>query len=286
MRVPLKSNYHLPSSQKEFEQYKLLRKTKEIKRRFSQFFTQLQQHMLKLQTDGTLDVSVIKSHIILYDKTLKTPMRNCKSLQNIFEIISLPEYSSFLNYELIKLLTDYGSEKNRSDFIDYKKKLQCFLESRMIEYYSPKGEKLYAVLIDDSIIDEMADLIELQNRVKIILGHDNITLLHWNDLTSQPKHTVEERSASVTFRDNLHKDASQFSSPQLEHSTESSPELTSSTKSWKDFPEVTVNSKPPSQSSSVESDASSQLCSSGIAIMVVSITAKKYWLHLVTISYN
>ena len=57
-----------------------------------------------------------------------------------------------------------------------------------------------------SITDEFTDSIQLQNRVKIILGHKHITLLQWENLNLQPKpynanseeNTEEKNLLSVT----------------------------------------------------------------------------------------
>lgn len=47
VKVKLKSNYHLPDSQMEFERHKLERKTKDIKKEFARFFFgDLLQNML------------------------------------------------------------------------------------------------------------------------------------------------------------------------------------------------------------------------------------------------
>ena len=136
-----------------------------------------------MQKDGTLDVSVIKNQIVAYDKRLKVPMSRCKSLSDIFEKLILPEYSSFLDYDLIKLLVDYGSDECKSEFIDYKKKLQNFLENRIIEQSTPGAEKSsYAVVIDESITSDITDLTQIQNRVRIILGQRSLTLIHWENL--------------------------------------------------------------------------------------------------------
>ena len=164
MPVPLRSN--------EFERHQLVRNTEEIKRHYDSFLANLQQYILTLQRDGALSASVVKSQIIAFDKKLKTPIGHCESLEDIFEILSSPEHSSFLDYELIKLLADYGNDKIRSEFIEYKKKLQKFLESRMI------AVEPCVIVIDESITSEIKDVVQLQNRVKIILGHKNLTLLH------------------------------------------------------------------------------------------------------------
>ena len=141
-----------------------------------------------MQKDGTLDVSVIKNQIVAYDKRLKVPMSRCKSLSDIFEKLILPEYSSFLDYDLIKLLVDYGGDECKSEFIDYKKKLQNFLENRIIEQSTPGAEKSYAVVIDESITSDITDLTLLQNRVRIILGQKSLTLIPWENL--QPNSLV------------------------------------------------------------------------------------------------
>lgn len=174
----------------------MARKTKQIKRQYTRFLANLQHHMLTLQKEGALDVSVIKNQIVAYDKKLKIPMSRCKSLQDIFEKLSLPENSSFFDYELVKLLVDYGSDKCKSDFIDYKRKLQNFLESRIIEQSTPGGEKAYAVVIDESITSDATDLVQLQNRVKVILGQKKVTLLPWENL--QPK-LVEKPVSSPVY---------------------------------------------------------------------------------------
>ena len=182
--MPLKSNFQ----KKAFERHELTKNTDEIKRHFSHFLNQLQQHMLASLGEGTLDVSVVKSHLAMYDKKLKVPMSHCKSLKDIFEVLVLPEHSSFLDYEVIKVLVDYGSNEIKSNFIEYKKRLQAFLENRIIEQSSGE-EKSYAIVIDESITDEIRDLFLLENRVKLILGHKKLTLLH---LETRPHSCSEE----------------------------------------------------------------------------------------------
>lgn len=189
-QVQLKDNYHLSDPGQEFERYKMVRKTKELKRQYARFLANLQHHMLVLQKEGTLDLAVIKNQVTAYDRRLKIPMSCCKSVQNIFEKLSSPEYSSFLDYELVKLFVDYGSDKCKSEFIDYKRKLQKFFESRIVEQITPEGEKSYAVVIDESITGEVTDFAQLQNRIKIILGQKKITLLPWENLNLQPKSMV------------------------------------------------------------------------------------------------
>lgn len=154
----------LSGTNRHFESCELTRNTKEIKGHYTHFLAELQENMLDLQKDGILDVSVIKSQIIMLDRKLKTPISDCRSLQEIFEILQSPEHSSFLDYELVKVFVDYGNNKLKGDFVNYKKKLQKFLEKRIIER-SSGGEKLFAVVIDESITNNITDLIQLENRV-------------------------------------------------------------------------------------------------------------------------
>lgn len=180
MSVPLKNNF---SDTLEA----CMRKTAEIRSQYNHFLAQLESYMLVLQQDGTLDTSVVKNYITNYDSKLKVPMSHCKSLQNIFEIISSSKYSSFLNYDLIKLLVDFGNDKIKNDFTTYKRKLQIFLESRITEHCSGEG-KSYAVVIDESITqDATNNMSQLQYQVQFILGHKNVTLLHWENLQPETK---------------------------------------------------------------------------------------------------
>lgn len=189
----------LNRAKKELESYDLIKSTEEIKGHFTNFLAQLQQHMLVLQKEGAIDVSVIKNQIVSYDKKLKAPMSQCKSLQDVFKSLILPEHSSFWDYDLLKVLIDYGSDRIKNAFFDYKKKLQKFFENRMIQHSSGE-EKSYAVVVDKSITSEISDLIQLQNRVKMILGHENIGLLHWGNfhpttdpiVAQQPDETPEK----------------------------------------------------------------------------------------------
>lgn len=177
MRVPLK----VSGCVLDMHEHELKSKTNEIKQHFAHFIINLQQHMLDLQRDEKLDVSVIKSHIIMYDKKLKAPVSCCKTLEDIFNTLCLPKYSSFLNYELLKLFIDYGNDEIKCQFIKYKQDLQEYLKNRIIKSLSA-GKVLHAVLVDESMIDENTDLIQLQNRVNILLGHKNLTLLHYESL--------------------------------------------------------------------------------------------------------
>ena len=182
MKVPLKSNYHLADAQKEFQRFKLMKKTQEIKRYFVRFFGQLQQHLLALQKDGKCDYSVIVNQIVQYSEKLEGRMSQCRSLQDIFKALSSPKLLSFWDYELIKVLVDCGNDEIRESFIDYKRKLQKFFADRMIEWSSEGEKSYYAVIIDESIINESTDWIHLENRVKIILGRENVTVKRWENL--------------------------------------------------------------------------------------------------------
>ena len=186
--MPIKSSYHLLEAQK-FERCDLISKTKAIKQEFTHFLAQLQQHMLNLIKDGTLDISVIKNRLVVYNRRLKSPVCSCESLQDIFEILRSPDHCSFLDYDLIKLFVDYGSGKVRSDFIEYKKKLQRFLKDRIIE--SSSGEaKSYVIVTDESITDEITDFVQFQNQVKSILGQRNLTFMNWEELSFQSESKV------------------------------------------------------------------------------------------------
>ena len=181
----------------EFKKHELLRETAEMKRHFNHFIAEIQQHMLALQHDGILDTSVIINCIIMYDRKLKTCMSHCTSLQDVVETASSPEHSSFLDYDLIKLLIDYGSDTIKSAFTDYKKKLQNFLKDRTVKLSSQKGrESHYAVVIDESIVNDNPNLIQLHNRVKNILGDKNIELVHWKNLNMESQ-VNEEASNNV-----------------------------------------------------------------------------------------
>lgn len=179
--MPIESKHQSFDAKMKFNTYELTSKTSKIKGCFADFLSELQQHMLVLQKEGALDISVIKSHILMYDRKLITPMSQCKSLQDVFETLCLPEHSSFLNYDLIKILAEYGSEKIRKNFMNYKKNLQKFFEDRMI-VQSP-GE--VAVIVDKSITNEFSDCHQLQNQVRIILGYGDLQLLIWEDFISE-----------------------------------------------------------------------------------------------------
>ena len=171
MKVPLKGHGRL-----SFARNELRKETNDIKTQFQNFVDQLQQHLLLLLENGTLDVSTIKSHLIMYDPKLKGPLNPSKSLQDVFKTLSSPEHSTFLDYELVKLLTDYGDNAIKENFICYKRNLQKFLENRIIEQSTSEDEKSYAVVLDESITNEISDLVRLENGVKMILGHQNLRL--------------------------------------------------------------------------------------------------------------
>ena len=159
---------------KEFEGYKLERKTRNIKREFARFLRELEQHMMTKE----INISVIKTEIMAYDRRLRKDIEKTTSLHDIFYVL-LPK-TSFLDYDLIKILIDHGNTEIKKMFTDYKRKLQGFLEERMIE--DPlRGEGSYVVVIDKIITEEITDWNQLQNRVKIILGHKNVTLLKWEN---------------------------------------------------------------------------------------------------------
>lgn len=178
--MSLKDNYDLPDKPTEFNAYKLEKKTKEIKKEYVKFLGELLKHMKNLQENGIIDFSVITTEITMYDRKLESAMDHCKSLPDVFKIISLPEHSSFLDYDLIKLLLDkYGSEKVKELFIEYKKKLQKFLEARI---FAGEDDCL-VVLIDQIISVNNPDWNRLQNRIKNILGvKEKLTLQRCEDL--------------------------------------------------------------------------------------------------------
>ena len=160
---------------REFEGYKLERKTKSIKKEFAKFIGELAQHMM----EQDVNIAVIKSEILAYNRKLRGDIQKSTSLYDILEV--LISKSSFLDYDLIKILIDHGDTRIKKTFADYKRKLQRFLEERMIEV--PSGQEgSYAVVIDQSVTEECADLNHLLNRVKIILGHKNMILLRWENL--------------------------------------------------------------------------------------------------------
>lgn len=166
----MKNNYRLSDTET------LIKETTAIKRLFAGFLARLQQHILSLQENGVLDISVVKSQLVMYDRQLKEPMSHCSSLEDIFTVISSPKHSSILDYELVKVLVDYGNDEIQSELSSYKKELQKFLENRMSEH-SSGGEKSYVVVLDETITDGHYDLTGLQNRVRIILGQKNVSLL-------------------------------------------------------------------------------------------------------------
>ncbi len=218
-KVELKSNYHFSDNQKEFDMYKLEKKTSRIKREFANIFGDLQQHLLDLQREGIIALSVIKTKIKLFDNKLRDAMDRCKSLEDVFEVVSSHEHSSFLDYDLLKLLVDCGNEKLQRKFVNYKMNLQLFFEERLVEQATGEGEKSYVVIIDKSITDEIEDLIHLQNRVKFILGHKNVTLLRWESLNlqSKPYTSPLEGRVSVTSSHNSSISQSTTSTPIVEN---------------------------------------------------------------------
>lgn len=171
-----------PDSRHKLDKNSLIKATSEIKRHFSHFLSKLQQYLLDLERGGGLDISVVKTQIAIYDRQLKVPLSYCKSLQEAFDILSSSDNSSFLDYELIKVLTDYGNEELKLEFIDYKKRLQMYFKCRLIACSTPQGEKIYAVLVDESLTDEITDKVRFLNRVKNILGLKDLTVMHWDNL--------------------------------------------------------------------------------------------------------
>jgi hypothetical protein len=182
-KVQLKSNYRLPDSQREFERHKLERKTKDIKKKFARFLTDLLQHMITLQDSGAVDFSVIRAKLIMYDRSLKKTLSSCKSFPALFEVITSPKHSSFLDYDLVKLLIDDVSEKIANNFTRYKQDLQKFLEDRMAVETTEEGERTYTVTIDESILKEIPDWNHLHNRIKLLLGHKGLKLRRLEDLS-------------------------------------------------------------------------------------------------------
>lgn len=185
----------------QFDGNELLRKTNKMKALFALFISQLLQDIEK---DELLDVSVIKSNLVMYDRKLKEPLNCCKSLQEVFETLRSPKYSSFLEYDLIKVLVEYGSAEAKDNWIHYKKQLQKFLEDRLVQQTS--GEEVsYAVVIDESLTNEVSDPIQLQNRVKYILGHRDLKLVHLSKaLIPQPVPFSEEQDSETSI-DNQYK---------------------------------------------------------------------------------
>ena len=99
----------------------------------------------------------------------------------------------------MQLLIDDASGNIASGFTRYKKKVQKFLEERLVEQTTEEEEKTYAVVIDESISNEIPDLTHLHNRVKLILGHKNLALVRWDDLTMNPLKHGKEETVSTTL---------------------------------------------------------------------------------------
>lgn len=241
VKVPLVSHYCVS------DENELAAKTKEIKSHFTSFLNELQQHLLALQQDGLVDVSVVKNQMIMYDKQLKIPMNHCESLKDIFESLTSPGHASFFDYELIKLLCDFGGERIKIALIKYKKKLQTFLEHRMIECSS--GE--YAVVIDKSFTHECSDLTQLQNRVRIVLGQKNLRLLLWENLFSS--------SATLPELCHTHKEAAETSIGDIEKTLKNSGQdnvVTATERSFRqqDLDVQTLSNTPSEEGTSSESD--------------------------------
>ena len=200
MRVPLRSNYTLPDTQ--HQRMKMVKETEQIKKCYNHFVAQLKLDLRKEEKD----VAVIKNQLIMYDRNLKIPLTGCETLTDLFEILRLSKHSSFLDYELIKLLTDHGSDETRREFVDYKASLQKFLENRIIAQPSSEGVNAYAVVIDEGITNEITDSQHLQNRVKSILGHRSLNFIYCESGTqnhsSVPNSTIDENplSAQIGFQ--------------------------------------------------------------------------------------
>lgn len=154
-----------------------MKRTEDIKQCFTAILAEVQRQIVH----KSLDISVIKSHFVSYDRKLQAPLKNCISLENILDILISEKHLSFLNYDLIKILVDYGNDEVKTFFIDYKKKLQEFLKGRVIEILSGK-EKKFAVVVDEKLALEVRDVEQLNNRVKFILGHKDLITVNFLDL--------------------------------------------------------------------------------------------------------
>lgn len=184
VRVPL-STICLRDTKLGFDRNKLSAETQKIKSDFVNFLDELQQHLLTLQREDKLDISVIKTHLSMYDRQLKALIGKCESMKEIFETLSSPGRTSFLDYECIRLLVDYGNDAIKSSFIGYKKRLQKYLESCVIEQSSFDGSTSYSVVIDESITKEETNLDWLQNRVRAVLGHKSLNILMLDDVIGE-----------------------------------------------------------------------------------------------------
>ena len=174
-RVSLDSKLY-PS---EIDKDKLMSETNNVKGRFAVFLDELQQHLLNLQKEEKIDVPVVISQIVLYEKEVRALLSQCNSFQDVFQSLNTSKYLSFVDYDLVKLLVEYGNEEIKSKFIAYKRSLQKLFKNRII-----KLEEKNCVVIDKSIADETRDLDQLLNCVKFILGQEDLTL-HWEDFNPQ-----------------------------------------------------------------------------------------------------
>ena len=159
--------------------------------------------MEDLERTGNVSLSTIITKLVTYDSELRGAVSCCKSLAEVIQKLVSPEYSTFWDYDLIKILIDYGSEEIKSNFIEYKKKLQKFFEERLIE--QPFGG--FAVIVDKSIIDECNQLDQLQNRIRIILGHPSLTLVVQESLSAQPKSPLRKEVETTLQDDALASDS-------------------------------------------------------------------------------
>lgn len=178
------------------------RKTKEIKREFSKFVVKLQ---LNLERNGAINLSAIVTNIIAYDSKLKKVMSRCASIPEVVQTLVLPQYSTFLEYDLIKVLVQCGSNEIQGSFTEYKTKLQKFLEGCLIK--QPIGEG-FAVVLERSITDECIHLDQLQNKIRIILGYPELTFVRLENLHKAPALPVQDDTESYTETATLQAQAS------------------------------------------------------------------------------
>ena len=189
--MPLASTC-LPELKEKFDKSRLMKETEVIKKHFSDFLASLHQYIHALLENRTLaDLSVLKNQMVMYDRKLKVPLNESESLQDVFKILNSPEHSSFLDYELVKVIVDFSNVEMKSKLVEYKRKLQNFLKNRMISTPTQNDSASYAIVVDNSITEVISDPVHLLNRVRMVLGHPNLILLTWESLGLQLKEKEE-----------------------------------------------------------------------------------------------
>ena len=161
--------------------FNLNRHTSKVKAAFAGVVLDLQRDILPSKLKEVINF------LAVFDSKFKNLLSNCDNMTQLFEKII--EHFSFFDFELIKLLTKkFASLSVKRRLAKYKAMFKEYSERRVVECPSDafgdheKSEKVFVLKLDKILNSLTAEeLRQLCNKIKSILKHEALRLLHVKD---------------------------------------------------------------------------------------------------------